>query len=74
MTATLSRIDDLRNDLENMHVSIRYYIGILAELEQLGRTNSEEFRGIEKAVNILKQNARRVEAEIERLEEETFEI
>ena len=73
MTATLSRIDDLRNDLENMHVSIRYYIGILVELEQLGRTNSEEFRGIEKAANILKQNARRVEAEIERLEEELFD-
>ena len=74
MTATLSRIDDLRNDLENMHVSIRYYIGILAELEQLGRTDSKEFKSIEKAVNVLKNNARRVEAEIERLEEETFEI
>ena len=74
MTTTLSRIDDLRNDLENMHVSIRYYIGILAELEQLGRTDSKEFKSIEKAVNVLKNNARRVEAEIERLEEETFEI
>lgn len=74
MTATLSRIEDLRNDLENMHVSIRYYIGILAELEQLGRTDSKEFKSIERAVNVLKNNARRVEAEIERLEEETFEI
>lgn len=74
MTATLSRIEDLRNDLENMHVSIRYYIGILAELEQLGRTDSKEFKSIERAINVLKNNAQRVEAEIERLEEETFEI
>ena len=73
MTTTLSRIDDLRNDLENMHVSIRYYIGILAELEQLGKTGTKEFQSVEKTVNILKQNARRVEAEIERLEEELFD-
>ena len=65
MTETLSRADELRNDLENMHFSCRYYIGVLAELEQLGKTHTEEFKSIEHNVNVLKKNIRRLEAELE---------
>lgn len=65
MAETLSRADQLRNDIENLYFSVRYYIGVLAELEQLARTNTEEFKRIEANVNVLKHNIRRLEKELE---------
>ena len=44
MINTLSRADELRNDLDNMHFGCRYYIGVLAELEQLGKTHTADFK------------------------------
>ena len=73
MTETITRIEELRNDLENLHFSCRYYIGVLAELEQLGRTRTEEFKRIEENVRILKHNIRRINEEIERIEAETLD-
>ena len=73
MTSTFTREDDLRNDLDNLHFILRYNIGVLAELEQLGRTHTPEFKKTEANVNVLKSNIRRVEAELERVEEEEFE-
>ena len=73
MTETITRIEELRNDLENLHFSCRYYIGVLAELEQLGRTHTEEFKRIEENVRILKHNIRRINEEIERIEAEALD-
>ena len=61
---TLSRTEELRNDLENLYFTCRYYIGILAELEQLGRTNTPQFKQTEKNVNVLKHNIRKLEKEL----------
>ena len=73
MTETLSRAEELRNDLDNMHFGCRYYIGVLAELEQLGRTHTAEFKRIEENVRILKNNIRRVERELEAVEAKDFD-
>ena len=70
MTATLSRAEQLRNDLENLHFACRYYIGVLAELEQLGKTHTTEFKKAEQNINVLKKNIRTLEAKLE--EEETI--
>ena len=64
MTATLSRAEQLRNDLENMQFSRKYLIGVLAELEQLGRTHTKEYANVKKNYDILGNNVRRVEAEL----------
>lgn len=40
MTEPLSRIQQLRIDLDNLHYALRRYIGELAKLEQLGRTTA----------------------------------
>lgn len=72
MTATLSRAEQLRNDLENMHFHARYLIGLLAELEQLGRTHTADFKTAEANVRILKNNIKRVKAELERVEEDEY--
>ena len=72
MTITTSRADELRNDLENLHFTCRYYIGVLAELEQLGRTHTAQFKQTERNVNVLKHNIRRVQAELERAEEDEY--
>ena len=74
MTATLSRAEQLRNDLENMQFSRKYLIGVLAELEQLGRTHTKEYANVKKNYDILGNNVRRVEAELERVEMELSEI
>ena len=62
---TLTRTQELQNDLENLYFTCRYYIGILAELEQLGKTHTEFFKKTEKNVNVLKHNIRRLEKELE---------
>lgn len=65
MTTTLSRADELRNDIENMRFTCKYYVGVLAELEQLGRTQTQSFKRIAENIRILKHNIKRVEKELE---------
>ena len=72
MTTTFTRADDLRNDLENLHFILRYNIGVLAELEQLGQTHTTKFKKTEADVNVLKKNIRRVEAELKAEEEREY--
>ncbi len=69
----MTRAEELRNDLENLHFTCRYYIGVLAELEQLGRTHTAQFKVIEKNVNVLKHNIRRIESELEAEEAREFD-
>ena len=66
----MSRAEELHNDLENLHFTCRYYIGVLAELEQLGRTHTQEFKTAEANINVLKHNIRRYEEELKREEGE----
>lgn len=73
MTETVSRAEDLRNDLENLHFILKYNIGVLAELEQLGQTHTTKFKKAETNVNVLKKNIRRVEAELKVEEEREYE-
>ena len=72
MTYTMTRAEELRNDLDNLHFTYRYYIGILAELEQLGKTHTAEFKTAEANVNVLKKNIRRIEKELEAEEEKEW--
>lgn len=65
MTETLSRAEALRNDLDNLHFTKRYLIGVLAELEDLGRTNTADFRRTEANLRAVNNNIRRLEAELE---------
>ncbi len=69
----MTRAEELRNDLKNLRFTCRYYIGVLAELEQLGRTHTPEFKKIEKDVNVLKHNIRRIESELEAEEAREFD-
>ena len=68
-----TRITELRNDLSNLHFVCRYYIGMLAELEQLGRTHTAEYKKTEADINALKHNIRRLEAELEAEEIRVFD-
>ena len=62
----MTRAEELRNDLENLHFACRYYIRHLADLEQLGETHTAEFKTAEANVRVLKNNIRRLEAELEK--------
>ena len=65
MTQTLSRAEELRNDIENLYFTKRYLIGVLAELEDLGRTNSADFRRTEENLRAINNNIKRLESELE---------
>ena len=73
MTGTFTRTEDLRNDLDNLHFILRYNIGVLAELEQLGKTHTPEFKKTEANVNVLKKNIKRVEKELEAEEQREYD-
>ena len=72
MTATLSRAEQLRNDIENMQFSRKYLIGVLAELEQLGRTHTQEYKTAKANFDTLGKNIQRVQTELERVEEDEY--
>ncbi|MBQ9069938.1 MAG: hypothetical protein IJY23_01145 [Clostridia bacterium] len=72
MTATLSRSEELRNDLENLHFTKRYLIGALAELEDIGQMGSRQYKATEQNLHVVNNNIRRLEAELERAEEDEY--
>lgn len=74
MTATLSRAEQLRNDLENMQFSRKYLLGVLSELEQLGRTHTNDYANVKQNYDTLGNNIRRVQAELEKVEMELSEM
>lgn len=74
MTATLSRAEQLRNDLENMQFSRKFLIGVLSELEQLGRTHTKDYANVKRNYNVLGNNIRKVETELEKVEMELSEM
>lgn len=73
MTATLSRADELRNDLNNLSFTIKHLFGVLSELEWDGASNSAEYKRIQKNIDVLKKNKTRLENELEKVESEEFE-
>lgn len=72
MTATLSRSEELRNDLNNLHFTKRYLIGALAELEDMGQMSSRQYKATEQNLRVVNNNIRRLEAELERAEEDEY--
>ena len=72
MTTTLTRAEELRNDLDNLHFTKRYLIGVLAELEDIGRTNSWDFQRPEMNLKTINNNIRRIEDELEAEEARSF--
>ena len=60
----MTRTEELRNDIDNLYFTARYYVGVLAELEQLGRSNTQQFKQTEKNLNTIKANIRRLEKEL----------
>ena len=73
MTATLSRAEELRNDLDNLIFTKKYLIGVLAELEDLGRTHTADFKKAEANFRVINNNIRRIEKELESEEAKAFE-
>ena len=69
MTETLSRAEQLRNDLDTLHYNKRYLVQTLANLELVGKTNTWEYQKGELNLNIINKNIRRIEAELEYVEE-----
>ena len=69
----MTRTEELRNDLDNLHFSCKYLIGVLAELEQMGQTHTSKYKRVENNLNVLKANIKRYEKELEKAEEEEFD-
>ena len=69
MTQTLTRAEEMRNDLDTLHYNKRYLVQTLANLELVGKTNTWEYQRAELNLNIINKNIRRIEAELECVEE-----
>ena len=64
MASKIYRVEQLTNDIENLYFTRRYYWGVLAELEQLGRTHTADFKKVERALQTLNHNIKRLEEEL----------
>ena len=69
----MTRTEELRNDIDNLHFSRRYYIGVLAELEQLGKTQTKQFKWAESQLKSINHNIKRLEEELEDAELEEID-
>ena len=69
MLQTLSRAEELRNDLDTLHYNKRYLVQTLANLELVGKTHTWEYQRAELNLNIINKNIRRIEAELDYVEE-----
>ena len=50
----MTKTEELRNDLDNLHFTCKYLIGVLAELEQMGKTHTSKYKRVENNLNVLK--------------------
>ena len=73
MTASLTRAEELRNDLDNLHFTARFLIGNLAELEDMGQMGSKNYLKVQRNLNVVKSNIKRIEAELQSEEEKEYE-
>ena len=64
----MTRLEELRNDLDTLHYNKRYLIQTLANLELVGKTHTWEYQKAEANLDILNKNIKRVEAELEKAE------
>lgn len=72
MTQTLTRAEELHNDLDNLHFTKRCLIEALANLELVGKTHTWDYQRTEMNLNILNKNIKRIEAELEKIEADEF--
>ena len=68
----MTRAEELRNDIENLYFSRRYYFGVLAEFEDLGMTHTRDFRICEQNLHAINHNIKRLEEELEKEERREF--
>ena len=73
MTVIQSRAEELRCAIENLYFTRRYLFGVLAELEDLGRTGTKTFKNTERNLKTINANIKRLESELETEEARTFD-
>ena len=71
--SVLTRAEELRNALDNLHFSRKYYFGVLAELEQLGMGFGPNYKRAEANIRAINKNIARLEEELEKEETQEFE-
>ena len=68
-----TRAEELRTALDNLHFSRKFYFGVLAELEQLGRGYGPDYKRAEANIRAINRNITRLEIELEEVEAREFE-
>ena len=69
----MTRVEELREALENLYFTRKYYFGILAEMEFNGQGFGPEYKRIGGTINIINNNILRLENELEKAEKKEFE-
>ena len=68
-----TRAEEIRTALDNLHFSRKFYFGVLAELEQLGRGFGPDYKRAEANIRAINKNITRLEDELEKLEAKEYE-
>lgn len=68
-----TRAEEIRTALDNLHFSRKFYFGVLAELEQLGRGFGPDYKRAEANIRAINKNIARLEDELEKLEAKEYE-
>ena len=61
----MCRAEELQNDIKNLEFARRFYMGNLAELEDLGLTHTPRYTAIKRNIDNINHNIRRIEKELE---------
>ena len=69
----MTRAEELRDALDNLHFTRKYYFGVLAEMEQTGYGFGPTYKAVEKNIHTINHNITRLEAELEKEEKREFE-
>ena len=64
----MTRAKEIRNDIDTLYANKKYYIGVLAELEDMGLTHTKDFKYIQKGVQTINNNIKRLEKELKDIE------
>ena len=71
--SVLTRAEELREALDNLYFTRKYYFGILAEMEFNGQGFGPEYKRIGGIINIINKNILRLENKLEKAEKKEFE-
>ena len=69
----MSRAEELREAIDNLCFSRKYYFGVLTEMEQTGFGYGPKYKQVENTIQTITRNIYRLSEELEKVEAREYE-